>query len=353
MASRRQFIAGLLATGLAPLPSWADAGSPAFLSAARRDDGAFVLCGISDAKNVLFQIPLPARGHAAAAHPTRPLAVAFARRPGRFACVVDCSSGQIVAMLDAPLGRHFYGHGAFSQDGEWLYTTENDYGAGAGCLGVWDVAAGFARTDEFASGGIGPHDIKRLPGTDVLVVANGGIDTHPESGRTKLNIPTMRPNLAYIAEGEVIDVAQLDARHHKNSIRHLSVAQDGRVAFGMQWQGAAAASPSLVGVHTRGSAVQLATAAVRQMQGYVGSITFIADGTQIIVTSPRGGLVQSYDAQTLALLNEVKLTDACGAASTSEGVIITTGTGRLVDLISRRKQETHSLQWDNHLVSLG
>lgn len=117
MANRRQFIAGLLATGLTPVPSWADAGSPAFLSAALRDDGTYVLCGISDAMQVLFQIPLPARGHAAAAHPTRPLAVAFARRPGRFAQVLDCSTGQPTATLDAPRGHHFYGHGAFSQDG--------------------------------------------------------------------------------------------------------------------------------------------------------------------------------------------------------------------------------------------
>ena len=69
------------------------------------------------------------------------------------------------------------------------------------------------------------------------MVANGGIDTHPESGRTKLNIATMAPNLAYLNAGEVIEAVTLPQEMHKNSIRHLAVDNQGQVAFGMQWQG--------------------------------------------------------------------------------------------------------------------
>lgn len=354
MANRRQFLTGLLATGLAPLPTWADAGSPAFLSAAARADGAYVLCGIGLNQNVTFQIPLPARGHAAAAHPTRPLAVAFARRPGTFAVVIDCITGQPTATLNAPAGRHFYGHGAFSQDGAWLFTTENDYEAGTGRIGVWDVAASFQRAGDFASGGIGPHDIKRLPRTDTLVVANGGIDTHPDSGRTMLNIPTMEPNLSYIAGDKVIEVATLDRNHHKNSIRHLSVAQDGTVAFGMQWQGDAPAPP-LVGTHKRGQTPQLLSVAddkLREMQGYVGSITFGQGGTEVIATSPRGGVLQRYDAQTGTYLAQTQLEDVCGAAATQNEVILTTGTGKIVGLRGNQITAHNGLKWDNHLVAL-
>ena len=354
MASRRQFIAGLLATGLTPVPTWADAGSPSFLSAALRDDGAYVLCGISAACDGLFQIPLPARGHAAAAHPTRPLAVAFARRPGRFAQVIDCTTGQPTATLNAPSGRHFYGHGVFSQDGAWLYTTENDYDAGTGRIGVWDVAEGFARAGEFASGGIGPHDIKRLPGSDVLVVANGGIDTHPDSGRTKLNIPTMRPNLAYIVDEEVVEAVELDHSHHKNSIRHLAIADDGTVAFGMQWQGDMPAPP-LVCTHQRGHRphfFETPSDPLRQMHGYVGSITFNHDSTEVIATSPRGGIVQRYDRPTRALIGQMQLDDACGVAKTSGDVIVTTGTGKIVGLDRDQATRHAALQWDNHLIAL-
>ena len=131
MASRRSFIAGMLAAGLVPKPTWAEAGNPAFLSAAMKPDGSHVLCGLSEYGAITFEIALPDRGHAAAAHPTLPEAVAFARRPGTYAIVLDCRNGQTKARLDAPAGRHFYGHGTFSENGDLLFTTENDFDTAA------------------------------------------------------------------------------------------------------------------------------------------------------------------------------------------------------------------------------
>ncbi|MFQ1700269.1 DUF1513 domain-containing protein [Loktanella agnita] len=356
MPNRRQFIAGMLATGLAPTSSWGDAGAPAYLSAAAHSDGSYALCGISDAGDVIFEIPLPTRGHAAAAHPTRPEAVAFARRPGTYAIVINCATGAQQAVLDAPIGRHFYGHGVFSQDGAWLFTTENDYAAGRGRVGVWDAANGYARAGEYDSGGTGPHDIKRLPGSDILVVANGGIDTHPESGRAKLNIPTMKPNLTYIRAGELLETAELSPEWHKNSIRHLAISREGQVAFGMQWQGDQP-EPALVGVHRMGEGIQLLTApdnALRNMQAYVGSIAYSSDEREIVVTSPRGGIAQRYNAQSRQLTAEISLTDVCGAATAPQGVLVSTGTGALVHLQGEQMVTLRGggRQWDNHLIGL-
>ncbi len=354
MTNRRAFLAGLLAAGVAPAATWAEAGGPAFLAAAARVDGSFVLCGINAQRDILFEIPLPARGHAAAAHPQRPEAVAFARRPGTYAMVIDCLTGEPRKALEAPAGRHFYGHGTFSRDGTWLFTTENDYENGQGRIGVWDAAHGYIRAAEFSSGGIGPHDLKRLPGTDTLVIANGGIDTHPESGRAKLNIPTMRPNLAYVVDDVVVETAALAQEWHKNSIRHLAVARDGRVAVGMQWQGDTDPH-ALVGLHERGRSMTLLTAPdLRPMQGYVGSVAFTQGEQQIIATSPRGGLIQHYDVGTGALAFETAFADACGAAAAAGGALVTTGQGQLVHVAGQATdvRPTPGLQWDNHLVSL-
>jgi len=41
------------------------------------------------------------------------------------------------------------------------------------------------RVDEFAQWRRRPHDIKRLPGGDTLVVANGGLIQQPIQGRAK------------------------------------------------------------------------------------------------------------------------------------------------------------------------
>lgn len=351
-ANRRGFLTGLLASSLVPRASWADAGSPRFLSAAARKDASYVLCGINDALEVLFQIPLPARGHAAAAHPTRPEAVAFARRPGTYAVVIDCITGKASAMLAAPEGRHFYGHGAFSSDGSLLYTTENDFEAGQGRIGIWDARKGYTRIAEIASGGIGPHDIKRIAGSDIFVVANGGIDTHPDSGRTKLNIPTMAPNLAYIEGGDILEIVEPPRAMHKNSIRHLALDPQGAVAFGMQSQGDGPVQ-HLVGLHQRGAAMvfmHASSADTRAMQGYVGSIAVSKDGAEIAVTSPRGGLWQRYNVYSQRLKSSELQKDVCGIASLANGFVTTTGKG----ILKRGKQQRGQtdLMWDNHLIEV-
>ncbi|QHQ35260.1 DUF1513 domain-containing protein [Algicella marina] len=354
MATRRTFLKGLAAAGLTPHATWAAAGGPAFLTAGMETGGSYVLCGLDINGEIIFRLPLPDRGHAAAAHPRRPEAVAFARRPGTFAMVLDCGNGVVKAMLEAPSGRHFYGHGEFSKDGETLYTTENGFQTGVGYIGVWD-ARDYRRIGEFSSGGIGPHDIKRLPGSDMLVVANGGIDTHPDSGRTKLNLPTMKPNLSYVSDGQIRDQVELLSDWHKNSIRHLAVAEDGMVAFGMQWEGEGL-SPPLIGLHQIGSEPRFLCAADEiheEMQGYVGSIALSKSGDAVAATSPRGGVVQIFATRTGNLVDNLREKDVGGIATLEESFAITSGNG-----IFRSSNEDHKtnisqgVAWDNHLISV-
>ena len=217
--------------------TWADAGSPDFLAAAREPDGGFALFGLTGQGAETFRIPLPARGHAGTGHPLRPEAVTFARRPGTYALVVDCARGQILRTLSAQPGYHFSGHGAFSSDGDTLFTGEVSNETGQGFIGCWDRAAGYRRTGQFSSGGIGPHEILRLA-DDTLAVANGGIIAALDDDRTKLNLETMRPNLSYLdAGGAMLEQVELPSDLHQNSIRHLAAGPEGTIAFAMQWEG--------------------------------------------------------------------------------------------------------------------
>jgi len=301
----------------------------------------------------VFDLPLPERGHAAAAHPRRPEAVAFARRPGTFALVIDCAAGREIARLDAPLGRQFYGHGAFSADGARLYTTENDYEAASGVIGIWDAAAGYARIGEVPSGGIGPHDVKRLP-DGRLAVANGGIATHPASGRAKLNLATMRPNLAILSAAGVVEaVLTLPEPLRLNSIRHLALRPDGLLAFAMQWKGDEAAAPPLLGLWRAGEPLRLLEAPAplaRRTRGYAGSVAFSGDGARLAFTAPRGGLALVFDAETGRFLDMIEALDICGVAPMGDGFLFTTGEGRLIGGMGAPSVE--QLAWDNHLVPM-
>lgn len=357
MTSRRTFLTGLLASSVAPRIGWAAAGSPDYLAAAMNPSGKYVLCGLGRDRGIRFRIPLPDRGHAAAAHPEHPLAVAFARRPGRFALVIDCARGEATARLDAPAGRHFYGHGSFSPDGSLLFTAENDFEAPRGVIGIWDAAGGFARLGEFPSGGLGPHDV-HLVDDSTLVVANGGIETHPETGRIKLNLATMQPNLAYLSlDGTLKETAALPPGYHQNSIRHLDVYQ-GRVAAAMQWQGEIYDAPPLLAIHERGQDMRLLedpTGSGASMQGYAGSVAFSADGAQVCITSPRGGRAQVFDATSGAHLQDILRPDICGVAPGAAGFAYTTGTGELGNIGEggATAQTTERLSWDNHLIPVG
>ncbi|MEZ5675814.1 hypothetical protein SAMN06265173_13220 [Thalassovita litoralis] len=359
MTTRRGFLAGLLASGIASNATWADVGSPRFLTAARVGE-QYRLYGLTAQGAEVFSLNMPGRGHAAAAHPEKAEVVAFARRPGRFAQVIDCSNGAVKAELHSPEARHFYGHGVFSSDGRYMLTPENDYENGRGLIGVWDRAQGYKRVGEFASGGVGPHDMLRLPGTDKFVVANGGIDTHPESGRTALNLPTMRANLALVGlDGTLHEITELDAKLRLNSIRHMALRPDGLVGFAMQWQGNPTDHPPLVGLYRPGSGIppilgQAPEDLHHRMKGYAGSIAFSGDGTQIAISSPRGGMIQVFDAETGEFAWHIEEPDVCGLNVANNGFLATAGTGRIVRFSS---PEAHLLRqdkaaWDNHLVTI-
>ncbi|MEO0568027.1 MAG: DUF1513 domain-containing protein [Pseudomonadota bacterium] len=357
LATRRNFLTGLMATGLAPAPSWADAGSPAYLAAARLPSGAYALFGLDMRGTQVFRIDLPDRGHAAAAHPSLPIAVAFARRPGTFALVIDCATGRENARLIAPPGYHFAGHGAFSGDGSRLFTSENDYENARGMVGIWDVRSGYQRLGAFPSGGVGPHELRIMPDGETLVLANGGIETHPETGRAKLNIPEMRPNLSYVAiDGRLLDSHEPPREWQKASTRHLSVRPDGLVALACQWEGPLSDVPPLLATHWQGEALRFHGGNDRleqRMQGYAGSISFSGDGREIAITGPRGGLAAVFGADG-APLHELHSKDVCGVAPAGGGLLFTTGQGHMFasNCTVNAHLQSHDMQWDNHLIHI-
>ncbi len=357
MGTRRQFLATLIAGAALPGATWADAGAPAYLAAAMEPDGTFALFGLTDEGADTFRIPLPARGHAAAAHPDRPEAVAFARRPGTFALVIDCAAGLVRHRLNTPDGQHFSGHGTFSATGDVLYTAEAMDAGGQGRIGLWDAARGYARLGDMASGGIGPHEILRLPGSDTLVVANGGIIATLDDDRTKLNLDTMAPTLGYLApDGAILEQVALPASLHRNSIRHLAAHPDGTVAFAMQWEGDADVFPPLLGLHRQGAApvlCHLPDASAHRPQNYAGSVAFSGDGRRVGIACPRGGVLALFDAAGGEGIL-IERADVCGLALSVAGMIATDGFGGIVRVgtTGLAPLAARDRAWDNHLVRL-
>jgi uncharacterized protein len=356
MTTRRGFIASLLAASAVPTLTWADAGSPDYLAAAREPDGSFALYGLRADGSDAFRLPLAARGHAGAGHPTRPEAVAFARRPGDFALVIDCTTGQTLARLSPPNGQYFNGHGTFSRDGAILYTVENMAETSVGRIGIWNSTS-WRRIGEFSTQGIGPHDLLRLPHSDDLVVANGGLVTDLATGDETRNIATMRSTLTYLAsDGTLLDEVELDPKLQRSSIRHLAVRADGLVGFAMQWQGDTPPEGPLLGLHRRGQVARLLQAESADhmlMQGYAGSIAFTARGDRLAISSPKGGRAQLFDVES-GYLGSLIRSDLCGLATAPQGMIVTDGRGGVLTVQNRDLSllAHQNRAWDNHIVSI-
>jgi hypothetical protein len=332
-----------------PRLTWADVGHPAFLAAGRRGED-FYLHGLSGSGESLFRIALPGRGHAAAAHPTRAEAVAFARRPGTFALVIDCATGETRHHLTPPDGMQFNGHGAYSLDGALLMTSEVVAETSEGRIGLWDTAR-YTRLTDWPSHGIGPHEVKRLP-DGRLAVANGGIQTDPVD-RTKLNIPDMRPNLTLLAEdGALLDQIDLPDLH-QNSIRHLALAGEA-IGFAMQWEGDPAEAVPQLGLWIPGQPPRLCEPRPEDaftMQGYAGSIAATPD--RVLITSPKGGAAMLFATDGTPVATH-RRADLCGAAASATGFTVTDGSGAIwsADDKALTPLTTHKTEWDNHLVAL-
>jgi hypothetical protein len=195
-----------------------------------------------------FDLPLPDRAHGIAIHPSGEEAVVIARRPGSFLQRIDLRQGRLLERFDCNPQRHLYGHGIYSPDGRLFYTTENDFEGGRGVIAVRDVDEGYRQIDEFDSGGLGPHELRLLADGHTLVVANGGIRTHPDFDRTPLNLQTMQPSLAYIErlQGRLLESIKLPQSFHQNSIRHLALGSGDQICMAMQYQGSRDDRPPLI-----------------------------------------------------------------------------------------------------------
>jgi hypothetical protein len=361
---RRTFLAGAAATAIAvprSLQAGMSASSPAtqFVSACKRADESYCLAFVTGDGRILREIPLNGRGHDIALSPDGVSGVAFARRPGRFAVSFDLDGARPPAVFEPPQDRHFYGHGVFSPDGRLLYATENDFEAGRGVLGVYDATDGFRRIGELDSHGVGPHDVIMLADGVTLAVANGGIDTHPASGREKLNLATMRPSLVFIdsRSGDLLTLHELDNSLHKLSIRHICADASGRVWFGGQWEDAIETAPELVGWGSRDEPLKLVQPREplgAMLKGYIGSVAATGRGEIVTVSAPRAGRILHFNSQRGELVGQVSMKDGCGIAPASGmEVAMSSGEGLLEIAVPGNAPRSHvefaDLAFDNHM----
>lgn len=371
---RRQFIAmtsGLLSSPLFAVARESDQGQALFLSAASDGDDKHWVIGFRqdrEAAREAFRHQLPSRAHHIAVHEDLGVYIVIARRPGTYLWVGDLDSGKKLAEFSVPGDRHLYGHGVFSTDGSVFYTTESAFqliNGDSGRISSWLVSReddqfSMTRQMEFPSYGTGPHELLLKPDQNTLIVANGGIRTHPDSGREKLNINSMEPSLVYIEtkSGQLMEQRFLDAQYHKASIRHLDQNASGQIVMGMQYEGEPFDRVPLLATHNEGEDLKALWAPEPQqgqMSQYVGSVRYDNSGDYIAASCPRGNMITFWEAASGEMVQAIRSRDGCGVCAIDKGFIFTAGTGRITrydlatDQMTTLDSEAGKVFWDNHL----
>nr|WP_027336463.1 DUF1513 domain-containing protein [Halomonas sp. HL-48] len=351
---------GSMAMTLTPL-SWALPGREELdwlYSAVDDLSGGHFIAGVALDGQARFMIEVPKRCHGGCLRPDSRQAVLFARRPGTRMHVIDGDSRQLAHTIAAEEGYHFYGHGVFDLSGRYLYVTANRLEDSAGLVRVYDAANDYAHVRDMPLDGIGPHELRLMPDGDTLVIGLGGIQTHPDYGRVKLNLDTMAPALLLMDRhsGEIL--ARHEPSHHQLSCRHLDVAEDGTVIAGYQFEGPEWETHPLIcrlDAAGRFSELALPEDITASLHHYTASVAFSRVSANVLVTAPRGNQVLLLDAAKGKLVANLELPDAAGARCDGNGgFLVSSGQGGLYrvtpDSEAPELLASLELRWDNHLT---
>jgi len=303
---RRRKVLGLLAA-LGTSVAWAAGAKTVQLATLltawqQRDEQRIGLLSVNGASwAVQRSLVVPTRAHGLWAEAGGSV-LATARRPGDWLLRWHPASGQTQwHWIDGD--RRFNGHVIVSANGATLWTTETDLDTAQGLLGVRN-AKSLEKTDEWATHGMDPHQLLALPQAlgelpaGALMVANGGIPTLPETGRSKRALGRMDASLVALHPDSGALLGQWRLSDPYLSIRHLAwdpVSRTLGIALQAEHpdKAAQAEAPVLAvwdGHNLRAAQGQSA------MAGYGGDICALPGGG-FAVSCPRASRLALFSAQ--------------------------------------------------------
>lgn len=290
------------------LPSaWAAQADRVTLLAAWQDGAEqhIGLLGIGDTSwSVRRALAVPTRAHGLWAEAEGTM-LAVARRPGDWLLRWHPAQGRTQWHWIGE-DRRFNGHVIASADGATIWTTETDLDTAQGRIGM-RAADSLEKVGEWATHGMDPHQLLTLPQavgdlpSGTLMVANGGIPTLPETGRSKRELGRMDASLVALHPGTGALLGQWRLRDPYLSMRHLAFdPSSGTLGIALQAEhpdrGARAAAPVLA--VWNGLALRVAEDQP-PLAGYGGDLVALPAGDDggFAVSCPRAHALALFDPQ--------------------------------------------------------
>lgn len=332
-----------------------------FLSAVDTLEGRHLIMLADHHGRLLASVPVTERCHGGCVRPGSTQVAVFARRPGRALYILDSQDGALLHQLSSGEQHHFYGHGVFSQDGQYLYATANHFSDGQGHIRVYDAQQQYRWIADFPVGGMDPHELLLHPDGTTLVIAMGGILTHPDYDRVKLNLDSMRPALVLMNSQTGALEQRHEPSHHQLSCHHLAISPGGIVIAGYQFEGPSWEHPPLIARldTASGQFSEIALPLERQpgLHNYVASVAISSSGPLAAITAPRGNRVVLVDYVQGRYVQDIELPDAAGVLAADQGgFLVSSGVGGIYHIdqhtLAVSQLNAENLLWDNHLTTL-
>ena len=352
--SRRHLL--VMAAGAVLWPAARAARSDATLLAAwqQRDEQRIGLLAVGDTSwSVQRSLVVPTRAHGLWAESGGSV-LAVARRPGDWLLRWQPRTGQTQWHWIGE-DRRFNGHVIARADhGATLWTTETDLDTAQGRIGVRD-AASLEKTGEWVTHGMDPHQLLALPQAvgdlpaGTLMVANGGIPTLPETGRSKRELGRMDASLVALHPDSGALLGQWRLADPFLSLRHLAFDPvSGTLGIALQAEHPQASDKAAAPVLAVWDGRTLRAAEGQPpVAGYGGDICAWPGGG-FAVSCPRTNQLALYDARGVwqrALAHR----EACALAS-HHGRWWLGGAGSVLGTQGEARPTSAPLQLDNHWV---
>lgn len=314
--TRRHCLRGLAAGALAWVTPRIHAKSRAtqavFIAAWQNDKGHWVgLIEVqTQAWRVLSSCALPGRAHGLQQLDDGSVLVA-ARRPGDWLLRWHPAHHTTSWFWEVD-DRRFNGHVLTNTFcGQTFFTSETDLFSGQGLVGLRDLHS-LKKVDEWPSHGLDPHDMLVLPAAfgahpaGTLLVANGGIRTHAETGRSKKQLDQMDSSLVALNPSTGRLLGQWRLPDPRLSIRHLAwntVSKRLGIALQAEHDDTVQRHNAPVLAVWNGTGLSVA-AAQPPLQGYGGSIVATQQGG-FAVSCPKQNSLVWFDAQGNHLSSQI------------------------------------------------
>ncbi|PPR25105.1 MAG: hypothetical protein CFH34_01585 [Alphaproteobacteria bacterium MarineAlpha9_Bin4] len=310
---------------------------------------------------IIFDVELKNRAHDYIILPKYNKVCLVARRPENFILLIDLEKGYVKKKIISPSERHFYGHISYSEKDNLIYVTENHYKYNderSGAIAIYDPNKNFKRLGEIPSFGIGPHELK-VSSNNKIVVANGGVLTHPDYPRIKLNLSDIDSNLVILdqSSAKLISKFNLNNKFKHNSIRHIDLDKSDNIYLGCQsYVKNKFEDLDLVFKISNAKIypLKIPSFLLKNLHNYSGSIKVSNNKNKVYASFPKGNSLLIWNLSRGTFLEKKHVFDVCGISidEVKENVYLSNGKGDLF-LINKQdkliKEYSKNINFDNHL----